>query len=102
MPPPLWLHALNSSPPCDRFALAQHRIREIRSRFGCDPELIRFSDAMLRWQADWEHCGAMRAAADSIFRGEAGSRDAEIALQVIGEADSTAPPLFRGFALPLH
>src|ERR1041384_6512386 len=101
MPPP-WLHALNSSPPYDRYALAQHRIREIRSSFGSDPEFIRFAHAAQRWLSDWEHCGAMRAAADSVVRGGVGNPDAEIALQTIGQADPVAPPLFRGFALPLH
>lgn len=94
--PSRWLHALNSSPPCDTFALARRRAREIRTEFSDDPGFQRFEQAVAVWQTNWEACGQLHAAAEALLRGAPGHGDARVLLQTVALADPDAPRLHRG------
>jgi len=97
-----WIHALNTSPPCNTFSLSRHRCREIREQFGDDSEYKRFVAVATRWQTDWEFCGELHMCADAVIRGEPGHEQARALLAAIADAGPVAPPLFRGFALPMR
>jgi len=58
--------------------------------------------AASRWQTDWVFCESLHVAADAVIRGEPGHEQARVLLAAIADAGPTAPPLFRGFALPLR
>lgn len=100
MPPP-WLHALNSSPPCDSFTLARRRAREIGAEFGDDPEYRRFERAVYLWQTDWDACGALRASAGAVLNGEEGHDHTRALLNAVEHASPVAPHLYRGWSLPM-
>ncbi|HEU4562591.1 MAG TPA: hypothetical protein VFS20_32475 [Longimicrobium sp.] len=93
---PRWLHALNSSPPCDTFALARRRAKEIRSQFGHDPEFRQFEQAVYVWQTDAEGCSRLRAAAAALPRGEVAHENARVLLRTVAQASPDAPRLYRG------
>lgn len=99
--PPAWLHALNSSPPCDSFALARRRCRELRTEYGDLPAYLHFERVVLEWQTEWDVCGELHAAAEAALRGEAGHDDARALLDAVAHAGPVAPRLYRGIWLPV-
>jgi hypothetical protein len=96
-----WLHALNSSPPCDTFALARRRAREIRAQFGDDPEFRRFEQAVAVWQTNWEICRQLYAAAEALLREYPVQGDARTLLRAVALAAPRATHLYRGTWLNL-